>query len=92
MALNVVYETLFTGVFLFSTLLVSPAKNRYREVLLLLYHESVYLASWLIDSSKKAKKTMENKEELKENTRKPKMSTRSFQCSSIRLTLIPSWS
>ena len=63
MALNVVYETLFTGVFLFSTLLVSPAKNRYREVLL--YHENVYLASWLIDSSKKAKKTMENKEELK---------------------------
>ena len=88
MALNVVYETLFTGVFLFSTLLVSPAKNRYREVLL--YHENVYLASWLIDSSKKAKKTMENKEELKEKTRKPKMSTRSFQCSSIRLTLIPS--
>ena len=88
MALNVVYETLFTGVFLFSTLLVSPAKNRYREVLL--YHENVYLASWLIDSSKKAKKTMENKGELKEKTRKPKMSTRSFQCSSIRLTLIPS--
>ena len=27
MALNVVYETLFTGVFLFSTLLVSPAKT-----------------------------------------------------------------
>ena len=64
MALNVVYETLFTGVFLFSTL--------------------------LIDNSKKAKKTMENKEELKEKTRKPKLSTRSFQCSSIRLTLIPS--
>ena len=59
-----------------------------REVLL--YHENVYLASWLIDSSKKAKKTMENKEELKEKTRKPKMSTRFFQCSSIRLTLIPS--
>ena len=36
-------------------LFVYPAKARYiREVLL--YHENVYLASWLIDSLKKARK------------------------------------
>ena len=41
MALSAVYETLLiTAVFLFRTLLVSPAKGRYREVLL--YHENVY--------------------------------------------------
>ena len=53
MALNAVYEAVFTGVFLFRTLLVS-AKSRYREILL--NHENVYLASGLIYCSKNGKK------------------------------------
>ena len=75
MALNAVYEAVFTGVFLFRTLLVS-AKSRYSEILL--YHERLLglMAHLLLEEWKK---TTENKEELEEKTRKPIMSTRSFQ-------------